>query len=90
MQLQQTLKPRGSFGEIARYQRFVAASSVILPVRAVSKLLICGVKRTHKAAPPHHAVAADIAHCRSRLNRVVRTCEVTIDRAFEAFLITRT
>ena len=29
------------------------------------------VKRTHKAAPPHHAVAADIAHCRSRLNRVV-------------------
>lgn len=51
MQIQQTLKPRGSFGEIARYQRFVVASSVVLPVRAVSKLLICVVKRTHKAAP---------------------------------------
>lgn len=43
MQIQQTLKPRGSFGEIARYQRFVVVSSFVLPVRAVSKLLICGV-----------------------------------------------
>ncbi len=42
MQIQQTLKPRGFFDEIARYQSFVVASGFVLPVRAVSKLLICG------------------------------------------------
>mgnify|MGYP003617285896 CR=1 FL=1 len=31
-----------------------------------------GVKRTHKAAPPHHAVAPDSAEGRSQVNRVVR------------------
>ena len=29
-----------------------------------------GVKRTHKAAPPHHAVAPDSAAGRSQVNRV--------------------
>ena len=32
------------------------------------------VKRTHKAAPPHYVVAADIAHYRSQVNRVVLFC----------------
>ena len=30
-----------------------------------------GVKRTHKAAPPHDAVAPDCAEGRSQVNRVV-------------------
>ena len=30
-----------------------------------------GVKRTHKAAPPHHAVAPDSAEGRSQVNRVL-------------------
>ena len=33
-----------------------------------------GVKRTQKAAPPHHAVAPDSANSRSQVNRVVRLC----------------
>ena len=31
------------------------------------------VKRTHTAAPPHHAVAPDFAESRSQVNRVVRS-----------------
>ena len=30
-----------------------------------------GVKRTQKAAPPHHAVAPDFADSRSQVNRVL-------------------
>ena len=30
-----------------------------------------GVKRTHTAAPPHHAVAPDFADSRSQVNRVL-------------------
>ena len=38
------------------------------PFRPVKR----GVKRTQTAAPPHHAVAPDIAESRSQVNRVVR------------------
>ena len=37
-----------------------------------SERLKRGVKRTHKAAPPHDAVAPDSAEGRSQVNRVVR------------------
>ena len=40
--------------------------------RRPSKRLKQGVKRTHKAAPPHHAVAPDCAEGRLQVNRVVR------------------
>ena len=40
-----------------------------------------GVKRTQKAAPPHHAVAPDSAKIRSQVNRVV---------LFPVFVLTKT
>ena len=54
-------------GRAGKSGGFISGLVAARPVRPVKQ----GVKRTQKAAPPHHAVAADIADDRLRLNRVV-------------------